>query len=238
MVTPSIPESVPGIAEQPGGGLSDELPPDPPGAADALAPFAEETPPGTATPPPPPVAEQLSKLQQENLRLQEQQSLWQSQQEYQQMVGAAGQAAQQYAQQLMNQGWGTEDQCRAYAQQWASGQIAVFQLRETQKGTLIDQLSREHGVPKAALVSFQDGVSMRRYAEEWGKTQGPNSKRLKDLEAEVARLKRGQVPAQAYDQPGAAAGRSGATAIWNAYGRGEISWSPRVQQAGKALGHL
>lgn len=65
-------------------------------------------------------------------------------------------------------------------------------------------------------------------------------KRERDKEAAKLALKAAQEDEAADLDTGAGAGGGGARAegTWRAYGRGELSWNSKVQEAGKALGYL
>jgi hypothetical protein len=109
-----------------------------------------------------------------------------------------------------------------------------------------DRLARMTGAPREVLVTLPDTRAMRAYADQWGKTQGPQSRELNEVKQqlvrvnqELAALKRGQVPAQTFNAPAGGGGGAGnPSAVWAAYGRGELPFNAQVREAGKALGAI
>jgi hypothetical protein len=69
-------------------------------------------------------------------------------------------------------------------------------------------LSQQTGMPPAMLMGYNDWPSMVAAARQYLQTVGPQYQRLQQLQQQVERLTRGQVPAQYYPQPGGA-GRVG-----------------------------
>lgn len=202
----------------------------------------EEEPEAPATEPAPepepsgPTPEEIAALREENARLSRE-----AQQRQQEAEEARVQnAAMEYAQTRINywtqQGF-DEQTARQMGIMEAREQVSIYRSSQAHLRATRLELAQEFNIPMEQLMQYQDENSMRAFAQQYASTSGPQARRIKELEARLASLEKGRVPAQNYNQSAGGGGAGSDQEINNRYGRGEINWSPRVAAARKRLGY-
>lgn len=206
---------------------------DTPPVPDEPAPVPEPQP--EFTPPPP---DELQALREENSRLVREREEQHQQAMDAQLQNAAIQFAQHRINQYIQQGY-DENTARELGVIEAREGLNSYRAQQAILRATRIELSTQFGIPQEQLQQFQDEAAMRSYAEQYANTTGPQAKELQALRAEIEALKKGRVPAQSYNQPGSTGAQNNTPLqIWERYGRGELSWSPQVQKAGRELGFL
>jgi hypothetical protein len=185
----------------------------------------------------PPESNELAQLRAENTRLTQESRVRQQEADNAKLQNAAAQYAESRIQGYVSQGY-DEATARQIGVLEAREQVNAWRAEQAELRSNRIEMSVQYGVPQEQLLGFNDESAMRHYAEQYANTTGPQAKRMDAMERELAAFRKGQIPAQPYASPVGAQGGGNAQAIWDAYGRGELSWSdPRVPRAGKALGY-
>ena len=208
-----------------------------PVGAPAAAAATSAAPDVPTVPAPSPADARLAQLEQENARLTRDAETRRQAEEEAGLHSTVSQWAVRRAQEIEQATGYSPEAAAAIAKAEGAQHLANYQLAQERRSNAAEVLSRKYGAPKATLMGFNDLPSMQAYAMEFAQTQGPLAQKVQNLEAQLAQLRKGQVPAQNFDQPGGTGG-STAAATWAAYGRGTIPWSPQVQKAGQSLGAL
>lgn len=204
---------------------------------EGVAAFAPTTEPIPTTP-----ASAAPSIEETRLLAENTQLIWEGQEQAReagrlQRRQLARDQAQEWTEQLVMEGW-EEQQAQQFAYTKAGALLVQYEGRETQR----ELVALQEGVPMEVLSGAQDETSMRQKAQEHKQMAGPQRQELNTMKREMAQLrvdlKKAQVPSQNYDQPSGASGSSSDIDTWRKYGRGELDWSPKVQKAGRTLGHL
>ena len=206
------------------------IPPEP-------APTAQQPTSGPAVKPAPAPdhSAELTALRQERERLQ---------QEVEQHRETAAMAALRndgavYEKSLIDQGY-TPEQAKHLSNATQQVLWQKYQLQKTaermnhqSKETLARQLAQQYGVEEAVLAGYDTPQTM----EQAAKTLGQNNKRVAELEEQVKKLTRQNVPAQGFSQPGRGATNVNSRARrMDAYING--TWRPQTPKEHEELNQL
>lgn len=193
---------------------------------------AEPTEPaGPAAPAPLQVPQdEVAKLRADNARLMREAEQRQREASEARLQQAASQYAQDRLQSYVQQGY-DETVARQIAVLEAREQVQLYKAQQAELRAARIDISHRYGVPMEHLHGFQDEASMRHYAEQYANVVGPGAKRVQELEARLAALEKGRVPAQQYNNAaGSAGGAPSPATLVQRYANGEIPWSPRIQK--------
>jgi len=181
--------------------------------------------------PPDPIEEREKALETKEAQFAEQQDNLEL---HSQLRGYGNQQLQAHARELEQQGYYPE-QIEKIARDRAEKDIAIAAYQIQNKRNLEKLISLETGIPRTQLKDIWDEQAMRDKAAEFKRSGGAESQVVKNLEARVARaeaaLRRNNIPAQTYNQPGRSAGGGSDADLIRRYANGQINMSPRVQQA-------
>ena len=137
---------------------------------------------------------------------------------------------------------GVEDQtARQLGVLEAQVQLHAFRSEEATLRASRVELSQEFNVPLSELMDQPNENAMRRHAEQYAQTTGPQAKVVQEQNTKIARLEKIiadiQAPAQNFNQASSSrVGSSGDTEINRRFARGEIPFSPAVREARQRLG--
>lgn len=188
------------------------------GAGAALPPVAPAVEPAPVVPPPAPLSPptaaapvptalpasdaELVRLRADNTRLIQEGEQRQQQAQQAQIAAELSQSAQQYATYLQNQGW-LPEQAQAYAEAQRRAYASDYALAMERKERLADQLAREFGAARSALMAYNSPQEMRAAAQQQGPANNALQKQVQELTQKLDMLTKAMVPPQPYNQPGA-----------------------------------
>jgi len=84
----------------------------------------------------------------------------------------------------------------------AREQLSAYRAQQANLRSTRIELFHQYGVPQEQLANFTDEAAMRHFAQQYALTSGPQARRIQELEARLAALEKGRVPAQNFNQPG------------------------------------